>query len=81
MRWYRDDEHKWRRIEPWMTTLTDLSTGHVIGVVDGRDSAAVQSWLKAQPRWWRHRVAGCPFEPQGENKWSLATGGGVETGW
>lgn len=64
VRWYRDDvDHKWRRIEPWMSTLTDLSTGQVIGVVDGRDSAAVQSWLKAQPRWWRHRVRVVAIDP------------------
>ncbi|MDQ2850217.1 MAG: ISL3 family transposase [Actinomycetota bacterium] len=63
VRWYQDDHQKWQRIEPWMTTLTDLSTGRVIGIVDGRDSAAVQSWLKAQPRWWRHRVRVVAIDP------------------
>jgi len=57
VRWYQDDDHKWRRIEPWMTTFTDLATGFVIGVVDGRDSAAVQSWLKTSDRPWRHSEA------------------------
>lgn len=63
VRWYKDDDQKWRRVEPWMTTLTDLFTGRVIGVVDGRDSAAVQAWLKDQPRWWRHRVATVAIDP------------------
>lgn len=52
VRWYRDDKQVWRRVEPWMTTFTNLATGAVIGVVDGRDSAAVKTWLKARPRWW-----------------------------
>ncbi len=63
VRWYRDDDQKWRRVEPWMTTFTDLSTGRVIGVVDGRDSASVQSWLKAQPRWWRQKVRTVAIDP------------------
>jgi len=56
VRWYRDDAGAWQRIEPWMTTLTDLASCQVIGVVDGRGSAAVKTWLKTKPRWWRHRV-------------------------
>lgn len=39
VRWYKDDaDGSWRRIEPWMTTFTNLATGQVIGVVDGRVS-------------------------------------------
>ena len=56
VRCYRDDAGAWQRIEPWMTTLTDLASRQVIGVVDGRGSAAVKTWLKTKPRWWRHRV-------------------------
>jgi len=63
VRWYRDDKQVWRRVEPWMTTFTNLATGQVIGVVDGRDSAAVKTWLKTQPRWWRHRVAVVAIDP------------------
>jgi hypothetical protein len=33
----------------------DQDTGSVIGLVDGRDSAAVRGWLAARPRWWRRR--------------------------
>jgi transposase len=40
VRWYRDDAGAWQRIEPWMTTFVDLASGQVVGVVDGRDSAA-----------------------------------------
>ena len=63
VRWYRDDDGKWQRIEPWMTTFTDLATGQVIGVVDGRDSSAVKGWLRSRPRWWRHRVAVVAIDP------------------
>jgi len=63
VRWYRDDDGKWQRIEPWMTTFTDLATGAVIGVVDGRDSSAVKGWLRSRPRWWRHRVAVVAIDP------------------
>lgn len=63
VRWYKDDQQVWRRVEPWMTTFMNLATGQVIGVVDGRDSNAVKTWLKAQPRWWRHRVRVVAIDP------------------
>jgi len=63
VRWYRDEHDTWRRVEPWMTTFTNLATGQVIGVVDGRDSAAVKTWLKTRPRWWRHRVRVVAIDP------------------
>jgi len=56
VRWCRDEAAAWRRLEPWSVTFVDLSTGAVVGVVDGRDSAAVKASLTAQPRWWRQRV-------------------------
>jgi transposase len=46
-----------------MTTFTDLDSGQVVGVVDGRDSAAVKTWLKSRPRWWRHRVRVVAIDP------------------
>jgi transposase len=61
--WDRDDAGAWQRIEPWMTTFTDLASGQVIGVVDGRDSAAGEAWLKTRPRWWRHRVQVVAIDP------------------
>jgi transposase len=46
-----------------MTCLVDLSSGNVIDLVDGRDSAAVRTWLEAQPRWWRRRVEVVAIDP------------------
>lgn len=63
VRWFKDDDGKWSRVEPWMITFTNLATGQVVGVADGRDSAAVKSWLRAQPRWWRHRVRVVAIDP------------------
>lgn len=63
VRWFKDDEGSWRRIEPWMTTFVDLATGEVIDVVDRRDAAAVANWLAAQPRWWRRRVEVVAIDP------------------
>jgi transposase len=63
VRWYKDDHQVWRRVEPWMTTFTNLATGAVIGVIDGRDSAAVKTWLTSRPRWWRHRVRVVAIDP------------------
>ncbi|NYF97437.1 hypothetical protein BJY20_000829 [Janibacter cremeus] len=44
VRFFRDQAGTWRRYEPWMTTLVDLATGQVLGIVDGRDSTAVGAW-------------------------------------
>ena len=52
VRWFRDPDDpvgRWRRVEPWMTCMADLSSGNVIDLVDGRDSAAVRTWLGRQP--------------------------------
>ncbi|OAD97655.1 transposase [Arthrobacter sp. OY3WO11] len=44
------DEH---RYEPLMTTIVNLDTGQVLGVVDGRDHMGVGDWLFARPvQWW-----------------------------
>lgn len=63
------DEHRFRkvryargrtgkvvRIEPWSIVFTDLDTGKILDIVDGRRGAAVKRWLKARPRYWRQRV-------------------------
>ena len=36
--------------------FTDLDTGAILDVVDGRRGATVTAWLAARPRWWRRRV-------------------------
>jgi transposase len=64
------DEHRFRtvkfirdpdtdrvtRLEPWSIMFTDLDTGAILDVVDGRRGATVTAWVKARPRWWRRRV-------------------------
>ncbi|WPR64415.1 ISL3 family transposase [Glutamicibacter protophormiae] len=63
------DEHRFRkvryargrngkvvRIEPWSIVFTDLDTGKILDIVDGRRGATVKRWLKARPRYWRQRV-------------------------
>lgn len=64
VRFFRDqDTGSWQRVEPWMVSFVDLDTGSVIGLVDGRDSAAVRGWLAARPRWWRRRVQVVAIDP------------------
>ena len=47
VRWFRSPAGGWRRFEPWMSTVVDLPTGQVLGVIDGRDSATVGKWALA----------------------------------
>ncbi len=63
VRWFRTDAGSWRRVEPWSVLFTDLDTGAILGVVDGRDGAAVRGWLRSRPRWWRHRVQVVAIDP------------------
>ena len=63
VRFFRDEAGSWKRVEPWMTTFVNLTTGQVIGVVDGRDSAGVASWLAARTPAWRDRVEVVAIDP------------------
>jgi transposase len=63
VRFFRDEHGGWRRYEPWMTTLVDLDTGRVLGIVDGRDSAGVGAWLAARSRAWRERIEVVAIDP------------------
>ena len=64
VRFFRDEATGgWRRVEPWMVSFVDLDSGAVLGLVDGRDSAAVRGWLLERPRWWRHRVRVVAIDP------------------
>jgi transposase len=63
VRFFRDPEGSWRRFEPWMTTLVDADTGRVLGVVDGRDSAGVGTWLAARSPAWRAAVEVVAIDP------------------
>ena len=63
VRFFRAAEGGWRRYEPWMTTLVDADTGRVLGVVDGRDSAGVGTWLAARSQAWREAVQVVAIDP------------------
>ncbi len=63
VRWFRNPAGGWRRFEPWMSTLVDLDTSQVLGVVDGRDSAAVGTWLAQRTAAWRERVEVVAIDP------------------
>lgn len=53
----------WTRYEPWMSTIVDLDTGQVLGIVDGRDSTGIGQWLKARPLEWRLGVQVVAIDP------------------
>jgi transposase len=63
VRFVRDGGGRWQRFEPWMTTLVDLDTGRVLGVVDGRDSAAVATWLQGRDPAWLAAVQVVAIDP------------------
>src|SRR5512132_2457361 len=63
VRWYRDDGGGWRRVEPWMSTIVNADCGQVLGIVDGRDSAAVGGWLAARSQAWRDRIEVVAIDP------------------
>jgi transposase len=46
-----------------MSTFVDADTGRVLGVVDGRDSAAIGAWLAARSPAWRERVEVVAIDP------------------
>ncbi|MEO5315806.1 transposase [Pseudarthrobacter sp. CC12] len=64
VRYFQDSASKvWTRFEPWMTTIVDLDTGQVLGVVDGRDHKGVGDWLFARPLEWRLAVQVVAIDP------------------
>ena len=64
VRFFQDPGTKaWTRYEPWMTTIVDLDTGQVLGIVDGRDSTGVADWLFARPLEWRLGVQVVAIDP------------------
>jgi transposase len=64
VRYFRDPESSsWIRHEPWMTTIVDLDTGQVLGVIDGRDHKGVGDWLFARPLHWRLGVQVVAIDP------------------
>jgi transposase len=64
VRFFQDPATKaWSRYEPWMTTIVDLDTGQVLGIVDGRDHKSVGDWLFARPLQWRLGVQVVAIDP------------------
>lgn len=64
VRFFRAPESSsWIRHEPWMTTIVDLDTGQVLGIVDGRDHRGVGDWLFARPLAWRLGVRVVAIDP------------------
>jgi hypothetical protein len=74
VRWFRDpDRGGWRRVEPWMTTVVNAASGQVLGVVDGRDSAAVEGWLNARHQAWQDRIQIVAIDPSAAFKKAITT--------
>jgi transposase len=46
-----------------MSTIVDVDTGQVLGVVDGRDSVGVGAWLTKRSQAWRDRVEVVAIDP------------------
>ena len=64
VRFFQDPGTKvWTRYEPWKTTIVDLDTGQVLGIVDGRDHKGVGDWLFARPLQWRLGVQVVAIDP------------------
>jgi transposase len=56
VRYLKNEEGKVTRVEPWSIVFTDLDTGAILDIVDGRRGQAVRDWIGARPRWWRKRI-------------------------
>jgi transposase len=64
VRWFKNqDTGKWSRYEPWMSTIVDVDTGQVLGIVNGRDSRGIGAWLKARPDAWLASIETVGIDP------------------
>ena len=66
VRWRCDDEKKWTRTNPWMTSFVDFDLRHsggLIGLVPGRSGASVKGWLEAQSQQWRDGILVVAIDP------------------
>ncbi|XVX18959.1 ISL3 family transposase [Actinomycetota bacterium] len=66
VRYTRDEHGTVTRVEPWSIVFTDLDTGAILDVVDGRRGRTVTTWLGQRPRWWRRRVRLVAIDLSGE---------------
>jgi transposase len=46
-----------------MSTIVNADCGQILGIVDGRDSAAVGGWLAARSPAWRNRIQVVAIDP------------------
>jgi transposase len=46
-----------------MTSIVNADSGQILGIVDGRDSAAVGGWLAARSEAWRNRIQVVAIDP------------------
>lgn len=63
VRYFEHADGRWLRFEPWMSTIVDLDTGRVLGVIDGRDNKGVAAWLAARSAQWRDRIEVVAIDP------------------
>lgn len=56
MRFVKLDNGPTVKIDPWSIMFTDLDTGCVLDVVDGRRGTAVRWWLRQRSESWRAGV-------------------------
>ena len=74
VRWFKDpDTGAWQRVEPWMSTFVNVASGQVLGIVDGRDSTAVQGWLSARSQAWRDRIQVVAIDPSAAFRKAITT--------
>jgi transposase len=57
---------RWRRTDPWMTSIVDLDPAHaggILGLAPGRTGACVEAWLELQTPAFRDAVAVVAIDP------------------
>lgn len=47
---------KMMRVEPWSIVFTDLDTGTILDVADGRRGKAVTAWMAQRPEPWKRNI-------------------------
>ena len=57
-----------------MTTIVNTRSGQVLGIVDGRDSATVTSWLNGRSQAWKDRIGVVAIDPSATFKKAITEG-------
>ncbi|QGG94176.1 ISL3 family transposase [Actinomarinicola tropica] len=60
---------RWRT-QAWSTSITDVTSGQLLDVIEGRSSAGLCAWLAAMPVTWRDAIAWAVLDLSGP--WRLA---------